>query len=53
MAEEPTRGDDHVDVLGFIFGIAALAAAGAAKAQVAALKRDVEALKAAMQDKSA
>jgi hypothetical protein len=42
-----------VDVLGFIFSIAALGAAGAAKAQVAALKREVEALKAALQHKSA
>jgi hypothetical protein len=38
-----------LDVLGFIFGIAALGAAGAAKAQVAALKKEVDALKALVQ----
>jgi len=38
-----------MEVLGFIFGIAALGAAASAKAQVAAVKLEVDALKAALQ----
>ena len=41
-----------MDVLGFIFGIIALGTAGAAKAQVAALKQELDALKVALQSKS-
>jgi len=39
-----------MEVLGFIFGIIALGAAATAKAQVAALKLEVDALKAALQN---
>jgi hypothetical protein len=41
-----------VDVLGFIFGLFALAAASAAQAQIRALKTEVEALKPARQNSS-
>jgi hypothetical protein len=39
-----------VDVLGFIFALAALGAASAAQTQIRALKKEVEALKAAQQN---
>lgn len=35
-----------MDVIGFVFALIALGAAGSAKAQIAALKQEVEALKA-------
>ena len=38
-----------MDVLGFIFGIIALSVASAVQAQIAALKKEVETLKAAQQ----
>jgi hypothetical protein len=40
-----------VDVVGFIFALAALGAASVAQAQIAALRKEVEALKAAQQNK--
>lgn len=41
-----------MDVLGFIFGLAAMGTAAAAKAQIAALKQEVEALKASLQTRT-
>lgn len=50
-----TKGVSHVDVfgiMGFIFGIIAFGTASSAQAQIAALKQEVEMLKAAQQGRS-
>jgi cell division protein FtsB len=44
---------DVFGMMGFIFGIIALGTASSAQAQIAALKQEVETLKAAQQDRSA
>jgi hypothetical protein len=46
-----TMRRSHVDVVGFVFALAALGAASVAQAQIAALRKEVEALKAAQQNK--
>jgi hypothetical protein len=43
---------DAFGIIGFVFGLMALGAATSAKAQIAALRKEVETLKAAQQDRS-
>jgi hypothetical protein len=48
------EGDSYVDafgIMGFVFGIIALVAANSAKTQIAALKKEVETLKAVQQNR--
>jgi hypothetical protein len=49
------RGDPYVEafgIIGFVFALIALGTASSATAQIAALKKEVETLKAAQQDRS-
>jgi hypothetical protein len=46
------REESNVDVIGFVFGLLGFVIASSARAQVNALKQEVEALKAAQQNRS-